>query len=295
MNANAARTRRSRHQRQRREPQPRVRAKRGRIARTQRTRGSDWRGLVDSVVCSDALALLRKLPDGCVGLVWIDPPYGNNNGVDDLASARARDKVAGGRQSGAIVPIANDDRESWAMLMPQVLKEINRVLKPDGCCCCCCCCGGGPSPVFAQITFWLDQYHDFFQAVVWDKSARGNGLGWRYRRNYEFVMVSHKRGGKLRWNKDRKARPNVLNYRPTDNALHPTQKPELLVEEFILNHTYAGDLVLDCFMGSGTTLVAAQKLGRHYIGCDISADYVALAQKRLAKPYDVPLFDVDAA
>ena len=42
--------------------------------------------------------------------------------------------------------------------------------------------------------------------------------------------------------------------------------------------------------GSGTTLVAAKQLGRHYIGCDLSPEYVAIAQKRLAEPYTLPLF-----
>lgn len=244
---------------------------------------------VNKVYNVDALTLLAALPAGSVPLVWIDPPYGNNNGVDDLAAARARDKVAGGRQAGTIMAINNDDYDSWRVLMPQVLKEINRVLMPDGCCC-CCTSGGGPKVVFAEIAAWLDQYHDFFQAVVWDKSARGNGMGWRYRRNYEFVMVSHKRGGKLRWNEGRGAVPNVIRFRPTTNENHPTEKPVEMVEWFIRNHTYEGDLVVDCFGGSGTTGVAAKKLNRPYILCDMEAQHVATANKRLSQPYTVNMF-----
>ncbi len=244
---------------------------------------------VNRVYHCDALDLLKAMPDGSVDMVFIDPPYGNNNGVDDLAAARARDKVSGGRQAGEIKPIANDDTESWSALMQAILPEINRVLKPEASCCCCCCiAGGGPGVLFAQLSLWIDQYLTFDQAVVWDKSARGNGMGWRYRRNYEFVMVSHKRGGKLAWNDSRPARPNVMRFAPVPNELHPTQKPVNLVEEFILNHTQEGMLVLDCFAGSGTTLLAAANSRRDYIGCDLDAGQAA-NQKYTRLPVNPPL------
>lgn len=244
---------------------------------------------VNRVYNVDALSLLRALPANSVDLVFIDPPYGNNNGVDDLAGARARDKVKGGRQRGKIAVIANDAEVDWKALMPPVLIEINRILKPSGCCCCCCMGGGGASTLFAQFVIWLEQYHEFFHAVVWDKSARGFGLGWRYRRNYEFVMVSHKRGGKLAWNENRPAQPNVINFHPTDNELHPTQKPITLVEWFIENHTLPGQLVVDCFAGSGTTGVAARNLERKYILSDIDIGYVQVMNKRLSHDF-TPMF-----
>lgn len=236
---------------------------------------------LDTVTQADALDFLRTLPDESIDMVWIDPPYGNSNGVNDLAASRARDKVKGGRQAGAITPIANDATEDWQALMPPVLIEINRILKMEACCC-CCIAGGGPGVLFAQLVGWIDQYHIFDQAVVWDKSARGDGMGWRYRRNYEFVMVSHKRGGKLAWNEDRSARPNVIRAMPTRNEYHPTEKPLALVDEFILNHTRPGNVVVDCFAGSGTTGVSAQRLGRHYLLNELKAIYIPVIQKRLS-------------
>ena len=179
---------------------------------------------LDTIACADALDYLAALPDKSVDMVFTDPPYGNNNGVDDLAAARARDKVRGGRQRGDIPAIANDDRQSWEMLMPRVFAEFARVLKPEASCC-CCCGGGGPSPVFASISQWMDSYMTFFHAVVWDKSGRGDGLGWRYRRNYEFVMVAHPKNGKLAWNDTRPPMANVLRDAPVPNVYHPTQKP----------------------------------------------------------------------
>lgn len=75
-----------------------------------------------------------------------------------------------------------------------------------------------------------------------------------------------------------------------DRGLHPTQKPTVICEYLIETYTRIDDLVIDPFAGSGSTLLAAQKLGRDWIGCDISADYCEIARRRLAMPYTLPLF-----
>ena len=121
----------------------------------------------------------------------------------------------------------------------------------------------------------------FFQAVVWDKSARGSGLGWRYRRNYEFIMVGHPKNGKLGWADEEVAVPNITRIAPEPNHLHPTQKPPSLVAQFIHWHTRKGDLVLDPFMGSGATLVAARELGRKSIGIEMDERYCEIAAERV--------------
>lgn len=67
-----------------------------------------------------------------------------------------------------------------------------------------------------------------------------------------------------------------------ENTDHPTQKPEKLLAKLILASSQAGDVVLDPFLGSGTTAVVAKKLGRHYIGIETEEEYACLAQKRLS-------------
>jgi len=64
---------------------------------------------------------------------------------------------------------------------------------------------------------------------------------------------------------------------------HPSPKPEALMLWLVENTGNPGDVIFDPFMGSGTTAVAAKKLGRHYFGCDISEEYVKLARERVAK------------
>ncbi len=68
-----------------------------------------------------------------------------------------------------------------------------------------------------------------------------------------------------------------------ENTAHPTQKPEKLMAKLILASSNPGDVVLDPFLGSGTTSVAAKKLGRRFLGIEIDEEYCCLAEKRLER------------
>jgi len=230
----------------------------------------------------DCLEVMPALGEASVALLWTDPPYGHNNLDGDLQAVRVRDSVKGARRR-ACEPIANDGAADMREVVDAALKRAVPLLRPDCCCCCCCCCGGGgPKPTFAWTAERMDREGlDFFHAVVWDKSRRGNGMGWRYRRNYEFVMVAHRTGGSLAWADGDVAVPNVVDIAPPRDRLHPNEKPVELVEHFIRLHTLRGERVLDPFLGSGTTLVACYRLGRSGVGIEISEEYCELAARRL--------------
>jgi len=74
---------------------------------------------------------------------------------------------------------------------------------------------------------------------------------------------------------------NPVNSQADERSEYPTQKPETLLERLITTSTNPGDLVLDCFIGSGTTAAVAQKLGRRWIGCDINKGAIQTTAKRL--------------
>lgn len=66
-----------------------------------------------------------------------------------------------------------------------------------------------------------------------------------------------------------------------ENTAHPTQKPEKLIAKLILASSNENDIILDTFLGSGTTSVTAKKLNRHYIGIEQNEQYCVWAEKRL--------------
>lgn len=120
----------------------------------------------------------------------------------------------------------------------------------------------------------------FFHSVIWDK--KNPGIGWRYRRQHEMVMVAHRKGGKIAWADERIKQGNVISLGKPKAAHHPNEKPLELVLKFIHLHTKPGDLVIDPFCGSGTTGVACVMTGRRFIGMELEAEYCQIARRRIA-------------
>ena len=109
----------------------------------------------------------------------------------------------------------------------------------------------------------------------------------RFITDYEVAIYGVKKGAKWTFNRlDEKYERPLIETSVTpksqkvDNG-HPTQKPLYAMEWLIERLTNKGDVILDPFMGSGTTGVACQKLNRDFIGCELSDDYFLMAQKRL--------------
>ena len=226
----------------------------------------------------DCRDVLPSLPNGSIDFVLTDPPYGHNNNDGDMASNREAIFEKG--EAGPIRPITNDGKEAND-LYRWMLHEAKRVLS-DGCICCCCGGGGGPDPQFARWSMWMDEIFGFKHMVVWDKGPMG--MGHHYRRSYEVVLVGQKPGVKCRWFDTTKRAENIVRDIPKiipQERDHPTVKPTALMAKFIRYHTQEGHVVLDPFMGSGTTLRAAKNLRRKAIGIECDEKYCEDAVKRL--------------
>ena len=220
---------------------------------------------------------LLGIPSDSIDLVLTDPPYGHNNNNGDLISNR--EKALGKGIPDAPRPIANDGKEA-NQLVKWLFQESKRVLKPNGSCC-CCGGGGGPDPQFARWSLWLDEVIPFKMCVIWDKGPLG--MGWHYRRDWECVLVASKPPGSGRWYGGDKV-SNIIRDIPKiipSAKDHPTPKPQRLMGRFIKWHTEPYDLVLDPFMGAGTTIRAAKDLNRRAIGIEIEEKYCEIAAKRL--------------
>jgi len=240
------------------------------------------------VLCGDSTKAedVARVMDGQkADFVFTDPPYGHNNQDDDLQAriGRAMPTRPRGKPTAGNRPIINDSPEDAARVFAAFLEIAAGLLARGGCCCCCCCSGGGPDPQFARWSLAMDSAIGFKHAVVWDKG--GLGMGWHYRRNYEFVLVAEKPGGPCKWYGDN-AVPNVIRgigkIIPSAEQ-HPTTKPVALPAFFIRLHSQTSEIVADLFLGSGSTLIAAEQLGRRCFGIEISPAYVDVAVKRWEK------------
>jgi len=113
------------------------------------------------------------------------------------------------------------------------------------------------------------------QMVVWDKLSYGLGNG--FRAQHELILHASKGTPTI----TSRSIGNVLGYRRDNNDDHPSPKPIGLMQNLIEVVTAPGDVVLDPFMGAGSTIRAAANLGRRAIGIELSEKYCEIAAKRL--------------
>ena len=155
-------------------------------------------------------------------------------------------------------------------LIQEIHKEFQRIAK----------CAIVFSPPENQWANPADQY------LFWIKPISTKNTSKNYSRFVEMIFVY----GRNEWNSDRhwSQYPNAFRDL-VDGKLHPFQKPEALIERFVLNHTKPGDVILDPFMGSGTTGMACKKVGRDFIGIELDEHYFEIAEKRIASVKQVEM------
>jgi DNA modification methylase len=227
------------------------------------------------LIHGDCLEVMKSIPDKSIDLVLTDPPYGIS-----FKSARQTYQRK----------IENDGFDEWLNILPKFLIEFKRVLTDTGCC--CCCCGGGKTPVTAIFTIEAIKHFHLIQTLVWKKFI---GLGWRYRPAYENIVILSKDKDNYNFYDTTKTCANVIEGINQEipqkgneqvSADHPTKKPKTLMQKLILIHSLQGHTVLDPFMGSGTTGVAAKENNRNFIGIEIDEEYFNKAKKRIENAQD---------
>ena len=248
---------------------------------------------LNKIYQGDYLKIMRGFPDASIDMIFTDPPYGHNNNNGDLIHNReAALGLSPSCESGPqqARPIANDGKEANEIVR-SFFAEAKRLLKPGSCCCCCCGGGGGPDPQFARWSLWLDEVLDFKQMVIWDKGPMG--MGWHYRRSYETVLVAQKPGAACKWYDETNAVENILRAGAVPKIIpssdqHPTEKDPRLAMHFIRLHSTPGDVILDPFCGSGSTLDGANRMGRKWIGIELDDQFYAMSTERMNRAVVLP-------
>jgi len=254
------------------------------------TQNNPWqerRVIGDAVLyLGDALEIMAVLDP--VPVIISDPPYGNANNDGDLNASLSAKR---GVKAKAIL---NDDANSMREVVSGTLSHAARLLDPEASACCYFCGGGGPNLLFTWLANRMNEGGlTFFHSVIWDKI--NPGLGLRYRRRHEMMMVGMRKGSRIRWNPAVKPMANILVASAPANRVHPNQKPDGLIQRLVEAHSLPGDTVLDPFMGSGTTGVAALREGRRFIGIELDPDHFATACRRIEAASREPRMDIPAS
>ena len=203
--------------------------------------------LLNKVICGDCLEVMKDLPDDSVYVVT-DPPYGIG---ESMGKNKSRGQLARPTDYGY---------SEWdkSRVGKRYIEEVLRVGKE------CVVFGGN---------FYADLLPRSSSWIVWDKDNTGDFA------DCELAWTSHKKAVRkfeYRWN-------GMLqgDMKKKELRTHPTQKPLPLMKWVIENYTDEKLPLLDPFLGSGTTAVAAKQLGRKYIGIEIEQKYCDIAEERL--------------
>ncbi len=261
---------------------------------------------LDKILNGDCIELMRQIPDASVDAIFADSPYNLQLGAktlyrpEDQTAARAvRDEWDSFESSAEY----DEFTRAW-------MTECRRILKPDG-------------------AMWvIGSYHNIFRVgsilqdlgfwilndIVWVKTnPMPNFRGTRFTNAHEtLIWATPHKTGKYTFNYETMKKLNGGKQMRSDwdiniclgeervkdengKSLHNTQKPLDLLRRVILASTKPGDIILDPFMGSGTTAAAARELGRHFIGMERDASYVAAARARVARVNPIDLSDIEVS
>lgn len=233
------------------------------------------------IIHGDAIDLLSKEKNNSVDLIIADPPYNLGKDYGNNHDLKGFDEYL-------------DFSRNW-------LKEAQRVLTPDG-----------TIYVFMGVRF-ISYLYDildrqlgmyFNSWICWHYTqGMGKKIGFSPRHD-DILMFTKSQNFKFNLDNVRvpqkyyRQRNNMRGANPGDvwqfshvhycnpnRQNHPTQKPEGIMERMVLASTNEGDLVIDPFSGSGTTLRVCQQLKRRCIGFEMNPDYVSMTEERLAAPF----------
>jgi site-specific DNA-methyltransferase (adenine-specific) len=232
----------------------------------------------------DCLEILSRVPDECVDLIFADPPYFlSNDGITCHAGRMV--SVNKGEWDRSRGPDANHEfNRAW-------LAACQRVLKPNG-----SIWVSGTAHIIHSVGFAMQQLgFKLLNDISWVKPNPPPNLSCRYfthatetliwaaknkksRHTFNYKLMREMAGGKQMKSVWQMPAPGSAEKR---FGKHPTQKPVALLERIILAASNEGDVVLDPFMGSGSTAIAALRLKRRFRGIEVDPKWVEIAINRL--------------
>lgn len=218
--------------------------------------------------CGDCLELLARVPTGSVDLIVTDPPY-------------QIDSTKGGGGIGRKMKNTQDELAEKGIVSGfdgRILDEMMRVCKVPNM---YIWCNAKQIPMY--LDFFVKKHKCNFDILVWVKTNAIPAFSNKYLTDKEYCLYFRK-GGFCKpadYEHARTAWFQPINLKDKKMYNHPTIKPLNIIETLVANSSKRGDVILDPFMGSGTTGVACRRLGREFIGAELREDYFGVAERRI--------------
>lgn len=261
-----------------------------------------YSGGLTTLYLGDCVETLARMPENSIDCIFADPPYRLSNGGISCHAGKVVSVNKGGWDKSEGIDADHEANLEW-------LAACRRVLHPNG-----SIWVSGTSHIIFSVGFALQSLgFRILNDIVWYKPNASPNLSCRYfthshetllwaaksvksRHCFNYQAMRHANHGKQMrslWTFERGSDLDdvwaISTPRPSEKTQgkHPTQKPLALLERVIAASTDESMTVLDPFVGSGTTCIAAMRLGRRSIGIDESAEFLDLARRRIAG--DFPL------
>lgn len=217
--------------------------------------------------CGDCLELMKEIPNNSIDLIFIDPPYKLTAG--GMKNSMLRNKINNTpfSTSGECFNVKTPKYEDW-------IYDVYRVLKPDN-----------YAVIMINDMNLLDLYNvcekigfKFCELLVMKKNNKVPSL--YFFKQCEYLLLLRK-GKYKKFNKYGISNLFDVTMPRGKEKKNPTEKPVCFIETIIECLTKENDVVLDCFMGSGSTGVACKNTNRNFIGIEIDPNYFEIAKKRI--------------
>ena len=211
----------------------------------------------------DCLELMKDIPDGSVDMIVTDPPY--------KVTSRGGYTSAGGMMLDESMRKGTVFKEN-SITIEQWLPELFRPLKEQGHCYIMC----NNKNLHPFLDAVRESDFNLVKTMVWAKDNKI--MSQAYMSQVEFILFLRK--GKFR-KINNCGSSDLLRFDNVRGKSHPTEKPVDLISHLIENSCGEGDIVLDPFMGTGSSGVACKNLNRNFIGIELDKDYFEIAKKRI--------------
>ena len=261
---------------------------------------------LNKILCGDCIEIMRKIPDASVYAVFADSPYNLQLGEKTLYRPEDQTAARAVRDNWD----AFESNEQYDEFTRAWMRECKRILKPDG----AMWVIGSYHNIFRVGSILQDMGFWILNDIVWVKTnPMPNFRGTRFTNAHEtLIWATPTKTGKYTFNYETMKKLNGGKQMRSDwdiniclgeervkdangKSLHNTQKPMDLLRRVILASTKAGDVILDPFVGSGTTAAVAKELGRQFIGIDREESYVNAARERVNNIVPIDLSDIEVS
>jgi len=240
--------------------------------------GQIWELGEHRIMCGDSASpeVVKKIMgDLSATLLFTDPPYGVSIGKkNSLLNEHAK-----GGQNNDDLNTDDLNPDELKIAFTAIFKNWYNFLADD-CAVFVCSPQGGGLGMMMMMMMMIDVRLEARHIINWVKNYATFSLGrLDYDYQHEPILFTWKKTHKRK--KEGQFQTSLWAVdKPRSNKLHPTIKPVELPVNSILNHTDKGDIVVDMFLGSGTTLIACENTGRKFRGCDIEPKYIAVSIQR---------------